>query len=89
MREKRNATASSSTSPSRDQAFDPTPQPLSFSRAIACVAEGATITKLEWLDDSICCKMRWGFLMLHRDKEWFQWIISEGDMLGDDWIVLR
>jgi hypothetical protein len=29
-----------------------------------------------------------GFLMLHRNGKWHTWIVSEGDMLGQDWVVL-
>ena len=61
--------------------------PMSFPDAIQMVMEGHSISRREW-DDSQCFgKIEGGFLMLHKpDGKFYQWIISDGDMLAKDWI---
>lgn len=63
---------------------------LNFSQAIARVIEGAAITKIEWNNKSIYGVMKDGFLMLCKeDGKMYQWILSDGDLLGEDWIVIE
>ena len=59
---------------------------MSFAQAIDVLLAGRKITKLEWNDTTIYGELRNGILMLHRDDEWFQWIISEADLQGADWV---
>jgi len=61
---------------------------LSFPAAIAAVIVGERITRLEWGDPSAYGMLRGGMLQIHRDGEWFNWLVSDGDMLGQDWVVL-
>ena len=60
---------------------------MSFAEAIDVLLAGRRITKLEWNDLTIYGELRNGILMLHRDGEWFQWLINEGDLLGTDWVT--
>ena len=60
---------------------------MDFPTAIANVIAGKRITKLEWADRDTYGELRNTFLMLHRDGQWFQWIVNEGDLMGKDWIV--
>ena len=76
-----------------DTSRSPVPQPpqrtLTFSQAIDAVSyQDATITKLEWGDESAYGRLRDGFLMLRRDGKWFRWTLNDGDLSGTDWIVL-
>ncbi len=70
----------------------PSPKPkvtLDFFEALRAVLTGAQITKSEWEDKACYGVLRGGQLMLHKsDGKFYQWIISEGDMLGEDWMVL-
>lgn len=62
---------------------------LIFEDAISKVKGGAKITKLEWNNPEYYGVFANGFLMLHKpDGKLYQWIISEGDLLGEDWIVM-
>lgn len=61
---------------------------LSFSEALKAVADFKTITKQEWADDQYYGLLHNGFLMLHKpDGKFYQWIVSDGDLLGEDWVV--
>ena len=70
----------------------PTPEKnntLSFSEAIKEMTNGKKVTKLEWADKQYYGILKNGFLMLHKnDDKLYQWIISEGDMQGKDYIIL-
>ena len=61
---------------------------LTFTKALTELLTGKSITKLEW-DDKAC----YGFLneerlRLHKpDGIIYDWIISEGDLRGDDWVA--
>lgn len=62
---------------------------LSFSQAIEQVAQGKMISRLEWDNTAFYGVLKDGQLMLHKpDNKFYQWIISDGDILGDDWFVL-
>jgi|GEM_PF-2321114 len=61
----------------------------SFIDALKFIIEGKKITKLEWGNSNVYGVLREGILMLHKDDDKsYQWILSEGDLLGDDWVVL-
>lgn len=62
---------------------------LSFAQAIEKVALGKMISRLEWDNTAFYGVLKDGQLMLHKpDSKFYQWIISDGDILGDDWFVL-
>lgn len=61
---------------------------MTFPDALQAVIDGRRITKLEWHDDNAYGELRGGHLQLHKaDGKWYDWIISDGDMAGADWIV--
>jgi len=61
---------------------------MDFPTAIVALTNGAHITKLEWKDRESYGMLRDSFLMLHRDGQWHRWIVNDGDLLGQDWVVL-
>ena len=62
---------------------------LNFSNAMQKIVDGAKVHKLEWEDKTYYAVREDGFLMLHKpDGQFHQWLISEADMLGTDYIVL-
>jgi len=62
---------------------------MDFPSAIKEVIAGKKITKLEWNNKSIYGELRDGLLMLRKeDGKYYQWIISEADMVGDDWVIV-
>lgn len=63
-------------------------KPLNFFDALAAVVNGKKITKLEWQNKEIYGFMNGEILSLHKDKINHQWIVSLGDLVGTDWIIL-
>ena len=62
---------------------------LDFPTAIQAVTEGKKTTKLEWGNPEFYGVLKDGLLMLHKpDGNFYQWIVSDGDLLGQDWIIL-
>jgi hypothetical protein len=62
---------------------------LDFPDAIREVIAGKKIHKREWKDKNYYGVKEKEFLMLHKpDGKLYQWIISEGDLLGEDWEVI-
>lgn len=62
---------------------------LTFTEAIQEVLTGKSITKLEWGDKKYYGLLKDGQLMLRKlDNQYYQWILSEGDMRGEDWVVI-
>ena len=54
------------------------------------VIEGHRITKLEWGNKDIYGFLSNTWLSLHRaDGTITQWIVNDGDMFGQDWIVIK
>lgn len=63
-------------------------QELDFPTALRAVIAGKRITKLEWNDKMIYGYLKNAFLTLHKDGKDFTWSVSEGDLIGLDWIIL-
>lgn len=61
---------------------------LDFSQAIRKIAEGKKVTRIDWGTDNIYGELKNEILILHKDNQDYQWIISEGDIMAIDWIVL-
>ena len=66
-----------------------TAEEMTFPDALRKVMDGRKITKIEWKDNNIYGCMKDDILTLHNNGKDFQWIISSGDLMGDDWIVLQ
>ena len=58
-----------------------------FPEAIGFVRDGKRITKLSWANRGHYGVLRDGLLMIHLEQ-WHTWTISDGDLVGTDWIVL-
>ena len=62
---------------------------MEFFEALRHVADGERITKLEWNDRAYWGQMLDDKLVLHKpDGVYYPWIVSDGDLRGDDWDVL-
>ena len=71
----------------RPASIEPVQKLMDFPQAMDAVIDGERITKLEWHNTSTLGTLRDGILMLHKDNQWFQWIINAGDLLGKDWVT--
>jgi hypothetical protein len=76
------------------QSISPTPPQtksgeLDFLEALTQVMTGKSITKLEWGNRNIFGVLRDTHLMLHKgDNRYYDWIITDGDLYGKDYIIL-
>jgi hypothetical protein len=65
---------------------------LSFFKALESVADGKRITKLEWGNKNTYGLLKEDILQLHKNGEsedtLHPWIINNGDLLGEDFVVL-
>ena len=80
------------TSPTSPAAKKPVAGLMDFFDALRKVADGEKITKVEWGDPKIFGVIQEGRLMIFNgvfaDNKFHPWIISEGDLMGEDWKVL-
>lgn len=60
---------------------------MTFAQAMEAVIDGHAITKLEWKNKEIFCLLKSGILTIHNEKGFHSWIINDGDMTGNDWII--
>lgn len=62
---------------------------IAFPAAIQAIIDGQKITKLEWGTPEYYGLLKDGLLMLHKpDDKFYQWIVSDGDLTGQDWVIL-
>ena len=63
---------------------------MDFPDAIKEITDGRKVTKNEWGSREIYGILRNGFLMLHKaDGQFYQWLISDGDLFGMDWEIVE
>lgn len=60
---------------------------MDFPEAMRQIIAGKVIHKREWPENDFAC-LRNQQLQLYRDREWHIWSVSEGDMIGTDYVVL-
>ena len=61
---------------------------LNFFDALKEVSCGKRITKREWNDQEIYLTMADGRLKISKQGKLHDLIISDGDMTGEDWVVI-
>lgn len=61
---------------------------LTFIDALSEIMAGKSITKKEWNDRKVYGILQHGRLTLHRDDIDHDWILTDGDLFGDDFYVL-
>ena len=62
---------------------------LSFPDAVKRLIDGKKVTKKEWNDEHTYGVLHEGILRLHKaDNQYYNWIISDGDLMGDDWYTI-
>lgn len=66
----------------------PAQEVFTFAQCIPFLVEGKKITKLEWANNNIFGMIVGDQLRLHKDDAYYQWILSTGDLEGEDFIVL-
>lgn len=61
---------------------------LTFNEAITKLLTGKSITKLEWGDKEYHVLLMNERLTLHKPDGYHDWIVSEADMRGTDYVIL-
>jgi hypothetical protein len=64
------------------------PEEFSFPVAIHHLIEGKRIARTSWGDAPDYGVLKDGYLMIFRQDKFFQWILNDGDLQGEDWQVL-
>lgn len=79
-----------SVSPTKQDTPAAEAAPLSFYDALrACAEHGKHITKKEWGNPAVYGVLDGTVLKLMKeDGKLYNWIIGDGDLSGEDWIIL-
>ena len=65
-----------------------TPGNMTFPEAMSAVLMGTKVTKLEWGNDKIYLFLDGTLNIMKEDGTVNTLIVSDGDMLGTDWVVV-
>lgn len=62
---------------------------MKFPAAMNELIHGKKIHKLEWKDKQYFAVLKDNRVKLHKpDGQFYDWILSDGDVLGEDWVVV-
>lgn len=62
---------------------------MTFPKVMEAIINGKKITRLEWGTKAIYGLLDGGILKLRKDDgKFYHWILSEGDIFGNDWYVI-
>ena len=61
---------------------------VAFPAAIEALIGGAKIRREEWSDASEFGLLKDQYLMIHRGEKFHAWLVSEGDLLALDWVII-
>lgn len=61
---------------------------MDFIEAVRQISKGRKVTRLEWEDKEVYGVSRDGYLVIHRDGRDHQWVVSDGDLYAEDWVVI-
>lgn len=76
------------TSPLPQQVAEEGIMVLNFPNAIQEVINGKRINRLEWNNKEEYGVLKDSWLMIYRNGKFYQWTVSDGDMLAEDWITI-
>jgi len=62
---------------------------LSFPNAIQAIINGKKVRRVEWSSLKEYGLLKDNFLMIHRNGKFHTWIVSEGDLLAIDWVIVN
>ncbi len=68
----------------------PATKTISFAEAIDEIRRGKKVTKIEWGNAGFYGFLHEARLRLHKpDNSLHDWMVSEGDIIGNDWLVIE
>jgi hypothetical protein len=74
--------------PTKIEVKDETPM-LTFPQAMEALIDGKKATKKEWDNEESYGIMKEGYLIIHKDGKDHQWLVSQGDMEGKDYVIIN
>ena len=63
------------------------PMTMSFFDALKAIHEGKKVTRISWANSDYCL-LKDGWLTIYVRNEFHTWSINDGDMDGEDWIIV-
>lgn len=60
---------------------------MDFPEAMRKVMEGKKVRRNDWPKE-VYCHLNQGVLTIHNETGLHSWIISEGDMDGENWVII-
>lgn len=61
---------------------------LTFAEAVDQIMLGNKVTRLEWDTNEEYCLEHGEMLSIYRNGQTHQWLISRGDVMASDWVVM-
>ena len=80
-----------SQSPQVSPKINPTNYPeqtMDFPNAIRAVTDGAKVTKLEWDNPDVIVWLEGRLKIKLADNTIHDLIVTDGDMIGEDWVII-
>lgn len=62
---------------------------MDFPTAIKELTAGKKITRMAWKPNDSYGLLKDGFLMLWIDGAFKRWLVNDGDLTADDWIIIE
>ena len=60
---------------------------MNFFEALRKIQQGKMVARIEWANKDYCL-MKDGRLTIFTNNKFFGWLINDGDMEGNDWVVV-
>ena len=68
---------------------DSDPNAMTFPKAIEAVIAGSKVTKLEWKNPEVYIYLDGDLMIRKEDDTKHSLILSSGDVLGKDWVIVE
>ncbi len=69
--------------------YEPAPEHFNFYKAFESIGIGMKVKRLEWPNEEYGI-LKDGFVMIHKpDGKFYNWNISDGDLMAKDWIIIN
>ena len=62
---------------------------MSFPDAMREVINGKKVRRLSWPTSTDHGLLKDGYLTIHTKGKYHNWLVNDGDMEGEDWIVIK
>ena len=62
---------------------------MDFPSAMREVLKGKQVKRLSWESASDHGVLKDGWLNIHTKGKYHQWLVSDGDLEGNDWVVIK